>query len=176
MCRWAQVLEDKDLSDPTSNTAIISSFEPTSAYPAPFSWSYSSNQATLLYIKRLQKSTKTVSSIRRTITRGAIYNLVGKLTDRKPAFSIHVSDCIRIGLTPENGVNTAVLHHGTYLGELPFCARKLKLSNLGHTHLMATERLLNPFRTAVPFWGQTSQKLSDLSPNRDCSTKLRLIS
>ena len=28
----------------------------------------------------------------------AIHNQVGKITDRKPAFSIHVSDCIRIGL------------------------------------------------------------------------------
>ena len=27
---------------------------------------------------------------------------------------------------------------------------------------------INPFRTAVPFWGQTSQSLSSLSPKRDC--------
>ena len=28
-----------------------------------------------------------------------------------------------------------------------------------------------PFRTAVPFWGQTSQILSSLSPKRDCGSK-----
>ena len=27
---------------------------------------------------------------------------------------------------------------------------------------------LNPFRTAVPFWGQTTQFSSSLSPKRDC--------
>ena len=32
-------------------------------------------------------------------------------------------------------------------------------------------RLLNPFSTAVPFWGQTSQIRSNLSPKRDCGTK-----
>ena len=30
---------------------------------------------------------------------------------------------------------------------------------------------LNPFRTAVPFWGQTTWKLSCLSPKRDCGSK-----
>ena len=30
---------------------------------------------------------------------------------------------------------------------------------------------LNPFRTAVPFWGQNSQILSNLSLKRDCSPK-----
>ena len=30
---------------------------------------------------------------------------------------------------------------------------------------------LNPFRTAVPFWGQTSQILSSLSPKWDCGSK-----
>ena len=29
----------------------------------------------------------------------------------------------------------------------------------------------NPFRTAVPFWGQTTQLLSNLSPKRDCGSK-----
>ena len=28
-----------------------------------------------------------------------------------------------------------------------------------------------PFRTAVPFWGQTTWNLSGLSPKRDCSSK-----
>ena len=27
---------------------------------------------------------------------------------------------------------------------------------------------INPFRTAVPFWGHTTQIVSDLSPKRDC--------
>ena len=30
---------------------------------------------------------------------------------------------------------------------------------------------LNPFRTAVPFWGQTSQIPSSLSPKRDCGPR-----
>ena len=30
---------------------------------------------------------------------------------------------------------------------------------------------INPFRTAVPFWGQTSQIFSSLSPKRDCGFK-----
>ena len=30
---------------------------------------------------------------------------------------------------------------------------------------------LNPFRTAVPFWGQTSQISSSLSLKRDCGSK-----
>ena len=30
---------------------------------------------------------------------------------------------------------------------------------------------LRPFRTAVPFWGQTSQKISKLSPKRDWGSK-----
>ena len=33
------------------------------------------------------------------------------------------------------------------------------------------ERSYNPFRTAVPFWGQTSQILSTFSPERDCGPK-----
>ena len=31
--------------------------------------------------------------------------------------------------------------------------------------------LLNPFRTAIPFWGQTTWILSGLSPKRDCRSK-----
>ena len=30
---------------------------------------------------------------------------------------------------------------------------------------------LNPFRTAVPFWGQITQKLTGLSPKRDCGSE-----
>ena len=29
----------------------------------------------------------------------------------------------------------------------------------------------NPSRTAAPFWGQTAQRLSSLSPKRDCGSK-----
>ena len=32
---------------------------------------------------------------------------------------------------------------------------------------------LHPFRTAVPFWAQTTQILSNLSPKRDCGPKKR---
>ena len=35
----------------------------------------------------------------------------------------------------------------------------------------STMRWLNPFRTAVPFWGQTSQIPCSLSPKRDCGSK-----
>ena len=31
--------------------------------------------------------------------------------------------------------------------------------------------LFNPFRTAFPFWGQTNQRSSSLSPKRDCGSK-----
>ena len=31
--------------------------------------------------------------------------------------------------------------------------------------------IIDRFRTAVPFWGQTSQIISNLSPKRDCSPK-----
>ena len=45
-----------------------------------------------------------------------------------------------------------------------------------HVHIFAYDHLvprtaasnINPFRTAVPFWGQTSQIPSSLSPKRDC--------
>ena len=30
---------------------------------------------------------------------------------------------------------------------------------------------INPFRTAVPFWGQTTWTLNGLSPKRDCGSK-----
>ena len=30
---------------------------------------------------------------------------------------------------------------------------------------------VNPFRAAVPFWGQTSHISSSLSPKRDCGSK-----
>ena len=32
-------------------------------------------------------------------------------------------------------------------------------------------KLLNPFRAAVPFWGQTTQFSSSLFPKRDCGSK-----
>ena len=34
-----------------------------------------------------------------------------------------------------------------------------------------TDTSINPFRTAVPLWGQTSQISSTLSPKRDCGSK-----
>ena len=45
---------------------------------------------------------------------------------------------------------------------------------LGPTIAVEDQKLLvqiNPFRTAVPFWGQTSQKISKLSPKRDWGSK-----
>ena len=43
----------------------------------------------------------------------------------------------------------------------------------GWLGLAGSDRL-NPVRTAVPFWGQTTQIISDLSPKRDCGPQ-RLI-
>ena len=34
-----------------------------------------------------------------------------------------------------------------------------------------TESYINDFRSAVPFWGQTSQISSSLFPKRDCGSK-----
>ena len=34
-----------------------------------------------------------------------------------------------------------------------------------------TNLTINPFRTAVPFWGQTSQISSSLYPEQDCGPK-----
>ena len=37
--------------------------------------------------------------------------------------------------------------------------------------IVSSSLFLTPFRTAVPFWGQTTQILSSLSPKRDCGSK-----
>ena len=37
--------------------------------------------------------------------------------------------------------------------------------------LMVPFDRLNPFSTAVPFWGQSTHFSSSLSPKRDCGTK-----
>ena len=36
---------------------------------------------------------------------------------------------------------------------------------------MVPRSSIDPFRTAVPFWGQTSQMSSSLSPKQDCGPK-----
>ena len=52
--------------------------------------------------------------------------------------------------------------------------KHLHLNSIGgqSTHVQMVEMrspfALNPFRTAVPFWGQTTQISSSLSPKRDC--------
>ena len=38
-------------------------------------------------------------------------------------------------------------------------------------HTIAGLQFFNPFRIAVPFWGQTTQISSSLSPKRDCGSK-----
>ena len=89
----------------------------------------------LTYIKRLlvsRRNTKTAYSIRRTmIRRVAIRNPAGKITDRKPAFSILVSDCIRSGLKscflfffvllvlPGGCVRVAMCRNGNYEERTP---------------------------------------------------------
>ena len=40
-----------------------------------------------------------------------------------------------------------------------------------HVRYKTFFEFLNPFRTAVPLWGQTTQILSSLSPKRDCGSK-----
>ena len=99
VCGWAQLLEDEDLSYPTS----ISGEQFRTDFRLPYvpfflgavdSQSIGSHSLTSNVSR---KNTKTACSIRRTIKRVAIHNPVGKITDRKPAFSILVSDCIRSG-------------------------------------------------------------------------------
>ena len=46
-----------------------------------------------------------------------------------------------------------------------FCA------SLGCVYDVTMCASVNPFRTAVPFWGQTTQSSSSLSPKRDCGPK-----
>ena len=36
---------------------------------------------------------------------------------------------------------------------------------------LRSERTLDPFRTAVPFWGQTTRNSSSFPPKRDCGSK-----
>ena len=49
----------------------------------------------------------------------------------------------------------------------------LDVQNWGRWERKPTSRCLrvNPFRTAVPFWGQRTQIPSSLSPKRDCGSK-----
>ena len=47
-------------------------------------------------------------------------------------------------------------------------------SHSGHHISIVIKKItlyFNPFRTAVPFWGQTTRNLSGLSPKRDCGSK-----
>ena len=40
------------------------------------------------------------------------------------------------------------------------------------THCCCCSHIIfDPFRAAVPFWGQTTNSLSSLSPKRDCGSK-----
>ena len=41
----------------------------------------------------------------------------------------------------------------------------------GKAEVLPIPNSTNPFRTAVPFWGQTTQNLSGLSLKRNCSPK-----
>ena len=42
----------------------------------------------------------------------------------------------------------------------------------GHAEDSGRGSALNPFRTAVPFWGQTTRISSSFSPKRDCCSKV----
>ena len=95
-------MKKTELSDSTRITA--KQFRTNFRLPYPLF----SEQVTLLNaphpltsnVSRKKHKNCTVCSIRRTIRREALHNSVRKRTDRKPAFSILVSDCIRVGLTP----------------------------------------------------------------------------
>ena len=41
---------------------------------------------------------------------------------------------------------------------------------MNHVSISILKLKLNPFRTAVPFWGQTTQISSSFSPKRDCGS------
>ena len=57
------------------------------------------------------------------------------------------------------------------------CRRVLRYTLVGRKHISAKKRKTemtgprNPFRTAVPFWGQTTRNLTGSSPKRDCGSK-----
>ena len=86
-------------TSPTPRAIRRSSFEPTSAYPTSFLGASQANHSVTSNVSRNNTRTTTVYSTRQTIARVAIDNPVGNRTDRKPAISNHVSDCIRIGRT-----------------------------------------------------------------------------
>ena len=58
---------------------------------------------------------------------------------------------------------------------LPMAGPARTLLNLGYLLRIVRGPMqlytVNPFRTAVPFWGQTPQILSDVSPKRDRGPK-----
>ena len=45
------------------------------------------------------------------------------------------------------------------------------LGSVSYRHRVLALKLLNPFRTAVPFWGQSTWSLTGLSPKWDCGSK-----
>ena len=47
------------------------------------------------------------------------------------------------------------------------------VNNTGKSETFLARRTLNPFRTAVPFWGQTTRNMT-LSPKRDYCTSKRV--
>ena len=102
-CGWAQLLENEDLSHSTSITANQFRID-FRLHHVPFSLRATINIANLLRITPLlhqtppEKTPKTVYSIRRTTRRVATHKQVGKITDRKAACSILVSDCTRNGI------------------------------------------------------------------------------
>ena len=64
---------------------------------------------------------------------------------------------------PRSGGLLVSVHTGMFYDQLPVVV------HLEYYEYLSTG--CNPFRTAVPFWGQITQSLTDLSPKRDCSTK-----
>ena len=64
---------------------------------------------------------------------------------------------------PRSGGLLVSVHTGMFYDQLPVVV------HLEYYEYLSTG--CSPFRTAVPFWGQITQSLTDLSPKRDCSTK-----
>ena len=51
------------------------------------------------------------------------------------------------------------------------CRYRTRSCSIRYTYCCSFLLLSIPFRTAVPFWGQTTSKLTGLSSKRDCGSK-----
>ena len=80
--------------------------------------------------------------------------------------------CPQIGTAVLNELTTA--RYPTLFRLSPFCY-SFPYSSIRYLSGYIPSSALNPFRTAVPLWGQTSQFSSTLSPKRDCGSKRTVV-